>query len=89
MDNCRLITRRRVFTSAAFSLGVATAATVVSRATAQQKVSQADAKYQPTPKGDQRCDGCVHFEPPNGCKFVQGDIAPAGWCQLFAAKGKS
>jgi hypothetical protein len=86
MDDCRRISRRVVLASAAFSLGAATAATVVSQTAAQQKLSQADAKYQTTPKGDQRCDGCVNFQPPNACKFVQGDISPNGWCQLFAAK---
>ena len=80
------ISRRVVLASAAFSLGAATAATVVSQTAAQQKLSQADAKYQTTPKDDQRCDGCVNFQPPNACKFVQGDISPNGWCQLFAAK---
>jgi hypothetical protein len=86
MDDCRRISRRVVLASAAFSLGAATAATVVSQTAAQQKLSQADAKYQTTPKDDQRCDGCVNFQPPNACKFVQGDISPNGWCQLFAAK---
>ena len=56
------------------------------KAAAQEKLSQADAKYQGTPKGEQRCDGCVNFQPPNACKFVQGDISPSGWCQLFAPK---
>jgi uncharacterized membrane protein len=88
-DNCRRISRRVVLTSAARSLGAAAVATAVSQAAAQQKISQADAKYQTTPKGDQRCDGCVNFQPPNACKFVQGDISPNGWCQLFAAKTKS
>ena len=32
------------------------------------------------------CDGCVNFQPPKACKFVQGDISPSGWCQLFAPK---
>jgi hypothetical protein len=89
MDNCRHISRRAVLVSAAFSLGAAAAATVVSQTAAQQKLSQADAKYQTTPKGDQHCDGCVNFQPPNVCKFVQGDISPSGWCQLFVAKTKS
>jgi hypothetical protein len=53
---------------------------------AQQKISQVDAKYQGTPRGDQHCDGCFNFQPPKACKFVQGDISPGGWCQLFAAK---
>ena len=70
----------------ALAIGAAAIATAVSRAAAQQKISQADAKYQGTPKGDQHCDGCVNFQPPNACKFVQGDISPSGWCQLFAAK---
>ena len=89
MNDCRRISRRVVLTSAALSLGAATAAAVVSWAVAQQKISQADAKYQTTPKGDQRCDGCANFQPPNACKFVEGDISPNGWCQLFGAKTKS
>jgi hypothetical protein len=89
MSNCRRISRRVVLTSAALSLGAATAGTVASQATAQQKISQADAKYQTTPKADQRCDVCVNFQPPNACKFVQGNISPNGWCELFAAKTKS
>ena len=89
MTNCQRISRRVLLSSTALSLGTATTATMVSRAAAQVKLSQADAKYQTTPKGDQRCDGCVNFQPQNACKFVQGDISPNGWCQLFAAKPKS
>ena len=75
-----------VLTSAALSFGAAAAATVVSRTAAQQKLSQGDAKYQTAPKGDQRCEGCANFQAPNACKFVQGDISPNGWCQLFVKK---
>ena len=81
------ISRRVALSGAAVALGAAAIAaaiaTAVSQAVAQQKISQADAKYQGTPKGDQHCDGCVNFQPPNACKFVQGDISPSGWCQLF------
>ncbi len=80
------ISRRVVLTGVALALGATGAATAISQAAAQQKLSQADAKYQTTPKGDQRCDGCVNFQPPNACKFVQGNISPSGWCQLFAPK---
>ena len=86
MNNCRRISRRVVLASAAFSFGAAAAATVVSRTAAQQKLSQGDAKYQTAPKGDQRCEGSANFQAPNGCKFVQGDISPNGWCQLFVGK---
>jgi hypothetical protein len=82
----QLISRRAALAGAAFALGAATAAVDVRQAVARQKISQADAKYQSTPKGDQRCDGCISFQPPNACKFVQGDISPSGWCELYAGK---
>jgi len=85
-NDCQRISRRVVLTGTALGLGAAAAAVAVSQAAAQQKISQADAKYQGTPNGDQHCDGCVNFQPPNACKFVQGDISPSGWCQLFARK---
>jgi len=56
------------------------------RAGAEQKVSQANAKYQDNPKGEQRCDICINFEPPNQCRFVVGPISRQGWCQFFAAR---
>jgi len=85
-DDCQRISRRVALSGAALALGAAAIAKAVSQAAAQQKISQADAQYQGTPKGDQHCDGCVNFQPPNACKFVQGDISPSGWCQLFAPK---
>ena len=79
------ISRRRLLAGSAIAMGAAAAAAAIPAA-AQQKISQADAKYQNMPRGQQRCDGCINFEPPNGCKFVQGNISPSGWCQLFAPK---
>jgi hypothetical protein len=77
------ISRRVVLTGAALALG---AAATASQAVAQQKVSQELAKYQGTPKGNQRCDGCALFQAPNACKVVEGDISASGWCQLFVPK---
>ena len=85
-NDCQRISRRMVLTDTAVALGVAAAATAVSQSMAQVKISQATANYQNTPKGDQRCDRCVNFQPPNACKFVQGEISPSGWCQLFVKK---
>jgi High potential iron-sulfur protein len=82
----RRISRRVVLTGAALALGAPGAVTAISQATAQEKMSQADAKYQATPKGDQRCDGCMLFQPPSACKIVEGGISPSGWCQLFVKK---
>ena len=85
-NDCKRISRRMVLTGTAVALGVAAAATAVLQSMAQVKISQATANYQNTPKGDQRCDRCVNFQPPNACKFVQGDISASGWCQLFVKK---
>ena len=60
MEDYRRISRRVALAGAAFSFGAAAAATVVSRTTAQQKLSQGDAKYQTAPKGDQRCERCAN-----------------------------
>jgi hypothetical protein len=77
------ISRRVVLGGTALALGAVATAAAVSPAGAQQKISQEKAKYQGAPKGNQHCDGCVNFEAPNGCKFVQGEVSPNGWCQLF------
>ncbi len=55
-------------------------------------VTQANAKYQPTPKGPNHCSICNYYIPgpkagANGtCKQVAGSISPNGWCQFFAKK---
>jgi hypothetical protein len=79
------LSRRAALAGPALALG-ATAAAVFSPAAAQQKIRQADAQYQATPKGDQHCGACNNFQPPNTCKFVEGEISANGWCQLFSAK---
>jgi hypothetical protein len=55
-------------------------------AAAATKMSQKAARYQATPKGAQRCDGCNQFESPSACKVVDGDVSSAGWCLLYVAK---
>ena len=52
----------------------------------QVKLAQNEIGYQPTPKGQQRCDACVNWNPPGTCKLVAGSISPTGWCGLFARK---
>jgi len=82
----RRMSRRAVLAGAALALGATAAATWDRQAAAQQKISQTDAKYRGAPNGDQRCQACLNFQPPNACKFVQGDISSSGWCQLFTPK---
>jgi len=42
--------------------------------------------YQPTPKDGHQCSDCKLFVAPRACKSVAGDIAPEGWCKLWAKK---
>ena len=72
-------------------LGGALATIVVGAAVlaeAQQKAPQKMVQYQEKPKGDQECDKCLHFVPPDSCKLVEGKINPKGWCTLYAPKPK-
>jgi hypothetical protein len=79
-NNCQPISRRVMLAEIALGAAAAT------RALAQQKVSQADAKYQGQPKGQQHCENCINFQPPNACKLVDGEVSVNGWCQLYAPK---
>ncbi len=82
------ISRRAVLAG----FGVAAAVAGAPKADAEDQLSDADkikktdAKYQPGPKGVQRCQICLQFMPPTTCKIVQGPITATGWCQFFAAR---
>ncbi len=87
----RNISRRGLLegaTSAAISAtaGLALAPRAEADISEADKISQVDAKYQPTPKGQQRCEICIQFEPPDHCKIVRSPISAKGWCQYFAAR---
>jgi hypothetical protein len=60
--------------------------TAAESAVADEKLSQKDAEYQPTPKNGQSCANCQHFIPPSSCKLVKGKISPNGWCDFWGAK---
>jgi hypothetical protein len=86
MRDAETISRRALLGGAALAVGAAATISGSRRAAAQQKVSHADAQYQDQPKGQQRCEICLNFQPPNVCGFVESPISPKGWCQYFAAK---
>jgi hypothetical protein len=83
------ISRRRLLRAATFvaAIGaVAGAGLAATSAAAGSKFSQAAAKYQPTPKGANRCANCSLYESAGNCKVVEGAVAPNGWCMLYAPK---
>ena len=84
--------RRNLLRGAVIGAGgalVAAASLAASTAQAQNKIAQKTANYQPTPKGNARCDNCVQLQAHSACKLVQSPIAPAGWCSVYAPKPKS
>ena len=72
--------------AASASTGPAPTARAQAELSEAQKITHAGAKYQPTPNGQQRCEICLQFEPPDHCKIVRSPISATGWCQYFAAR---
>jgi len=69
------------------AVGLAALAPIaVTRAQAQDKLQGSMVMYQATPKDGQKCSTCLHFQPPNACAIVSGNISPEGWCAVWAAK---
>jgi hypothetical protein len=52
--------------------------------TGTEKLSKAQAQYQDSPRGIAMCATCTLFVAPRGCKVVDGDISPNGWCKEYA-----
>jgi hypothetical protein len=75
------------------TMGVAAAAATCGRAAAakaqdykpqdQKKLTQAAARYQDHPKGNESCGSCPYFVLPKSCVLVEGEIGPAGWCPIY------
>jgi hypothetical protein len=60
------------------------AALATGTAHAQRKLTREEAEYQDEPVGGiMMCGTCTLFEPPAGCKVMEGDVAVTGWCKLF------
>lgn len=83
----RRISRRDLLVVAAAGTGAIIGASVATTpALAASKIPQNAVKYQPTPKGAERCDNCAFWQPPASCKLVQDPIAASGWCTLYKKK---
>jgi len=85
-----LFSRRRIFQAAA---GVALTGCAAGKARADI-LSKSAVGYQDVPNAGKVCAQCVYFEfmpaagatPQSRCKLVAGNINPAGWCEVWAAK---
>jgi hypothetical protein len=77
------LSRRKIMRAAA---GIATAGlwSGIAHAEASDKRTRQQAGYRDTPNGIYSCGLCTLFEPPNGCKVVDGEVSKDGWCKAFA-----
>jgi hypothetical protein len=75
---------RRTWMLAALAAATGLDGALPRRALAADKMSKAEAEYQDSPKDIRMCATCTLFEPPRGCKVVEGDVSPFGWCEVFA-----
>jgi High potential iron-sulfur protein len=76
--------RRAVLQGA--GLAALAAPVALSQSRAQDKLQPAMVLYQAMPKDGQQCSGCLHFQAPNACAIVAGEIKPDGWCAVWAKK---
>ncbi len=37
---------------------------------------------------DYKCRKCLAWESPDGCKWVEGEISPRGWCAIWLPDGR-
>jgi hypothetical protein len=49
----------------------------------QKKLTQAAARYQGKPRGNESCGTCPYFVFPKSCVVVEGEISVSGWCPIF------
>ncbi len=84
MNKDKKVSRRVVLRGAAVAAG-AIPVLLSGINAAYAKVKQEQVHYQPEPKDGQQCSKCTNFEAPSGCKLVEGEINPNGYCQLFKA----
>ena len=80
------LSRRSLLQGAACAGGAAIIPGVTAKDAMAAKMSKKAVAYQDTPKGAQRCDNCAPWQPPSGCKVVEGDISPQGWCKIWQRK---
>lgn len=67
--------------------GPDTAAADAYTTSAPAKVSQESVAHQRQPKGEQQCDGCLHFiAASNTCQVVEGAISADNWSSMWTAR---
>jgi len=78
---------RRSLLHGAVCAGGAAAILAVTANRAAAKMAKGGVGYtDSSAKNGQSCSNCAPFEPPNGCRIVDGTISPKGWCKVWQRK---
>ncbi len=78
------MSRRTVLNGfATAAAGVAVCAGSNSARAEKPKKSHAEVAYQDTPHGEERCEVCAPFLPPDQCRTVVGPVSRQGWCKIY------
>lgn len=79
-----MLSRRGFLGRTAFG-SLSTALALMPAPVSATQLAQAQVGYQDQPHDGKRCELCIHFLKPAGCKLVTGPVSPQGWCRLFSA----
>ena len=79
-----MLSRRRFLGRTALG-SLSTALALVPAPASATQLAQAQVGYQDQPHEGKRCELCIHYLKPNGCKLVTGPVSAQGWCRLFSA----
>lgn len=77
---------RRTALGGAAAVAVGAVCAFTGAASAQTKMSQADAQYVAKAPGAEKCSACALFQAPSACQGVDGSISPEGYCSLYSPK---
>jgi hypothetical protein len=81
------LSRRSLLQGAACAGGAATILAVTANRAAAAKMKQSAVGYVgSSSKSGQNCANCAVFQPPSGCKIVEGSVSPQGWCKVWQRK---
>ncbi len=81
------LSRRNLFQGVAYAAAAVAFVSASDGAfAAKPKKSQADVAHQDTPHGNERCDNCEPFLPPDQCRTVVGPVKSSGWCKVYVTK---
>jgi hypothetical protein len=84
----RAVSRRDLVGLAAGTLALGVVGGGLAKAaTKAAKASQKSVDYQDHPKAGKSCNSCNVFQPPTGCKTVEGPVQASGWCSQYKKNG--